>query len=81
MDRDAVLGQMRAYFEAKQPPDVLADFARQSPRALLPDSMDIVDFILHLEETLGCEIDVSEIGESLVRMNFGELAGELAGRC
>ena len=78
MDSDAVLEQMRAYFEGKQPADVLASFSRQSPKALLTESLDVVDFILHLEETLGCEIDINILGEALVNKNFGELSVELS---
>jgi len=80
MDRDAVLDKMRVYFERKQPPDVLATFATQSPKALLPDSLDVVDFILHIEEATGCEIDINEVGESLMNKNFGELAEEVSRR-
>ena len=80
MDRDAVLEKMRAYFERKQPPDVLATFGSQSPKALLPDSLDVVDFILYIEEATGCEIDINEVGESLMSKNFGELAEEVSRR-
>jgi acyl carrier protein len=80
MDRDAVLERMRAYFERKQPPEVLATFGTQSPKALLPDSLDVVDFILYLEEATGCEIDVNEVGESLMNKNFDELAAEVSHR-
>jgi acyl carrier protein len=80
MDRDAVLDKMRSYFERKQPPDVLATFATQSPRALLPDSLDVVDFILYVEEATGVEIDINEVGEALMNKNFGELADELVRR-
>ena len=80
MDRDAVLEKMRVYFERKQPPDVLATFGTQSPKALLPDSLDVVDFILYLEEATGCEIDVNEVGEALMNKNFGELAEEVSRR-
>jgi acyl carrier protein len=80
MDRDAVLDKMRAYFERKQPPDVLATFGTQAPKALLPDSLDVVDFILYIEEATGCEIDINEVGESLMNKNFGELAEEVSRR-
>jgi acyl carrier protein len=80
MDRDEVLEKMRVYFERKQPPDVLATFATQPAKALLPDSLDVVDFILHLEEATGVEIDINEVGEALMNKNFGELADEVARR-
>ena len=80
MDNKAILERMRAYFEGKEPADVLASFSRQSPKALLHESLDVVDFILYLEEALGCEIDVSEMGEALLNKDFGELAAEAARR-
>jgi acyl carrier protein len=79
-DREAVLARMRAYFERKQPPDVLASLAQQSPKTLLADSLDVVDFILYLEEDLGGEFDINEMGESLLNKNFGDLAEEVARR-
>ena len=80
MDRDAVLDKMRAYFEKKQPPEVLATFGTQPAKALLPDSLDVVDFILYIEEATGCEIDINEVGEALMNKNFDELADEVSRR-
>jgi len=80
MEPNAVLERMRAYFERKQPPEVLATFGTQSPKALLPDSLDVVDFILYLEEVTGCEIDINEVGEALMNKNFDELADEVSRR-
>jgi acyl carrier protein len=80
VDTEAVLERMRAYFATKQPPEVLATFGDLSPKTLLPDSLDVVDFILYLEEGLGCEIDVNETGEAMVNKTFRELAAELSRR-
>lgn len=79
-DRETVLARMRAYFERKQPPDVLASFAQLSPKELLQESLDVVDFILYLEEDLGSEFDVNEMGEALMNRSFGELADDIARR-
>ena len=80
MERETVLDKMRAYFERKQSPEVLATFGTQLPKTLLPDSLDVVDFILYVEEATGCEIDINEVGESLMNKNFGELAEEVSRR-
>jgi acyl carrier protein len=36
-----------------------------------------VELVLHLEEKLGIEININELGENLIVQNFGELANEL----
>lgn len=78
MERDSVLSLMRAYFAEKQPPAVLENFAERSPRELLKESLDVVDFVVYLEEELERDINISELGEALLNKNFGELAGEVA---
>lgn len=77
MEPDAVLALMRGYFDGKQPPEVMATFAAQSPRALLTESLDVVDFVVYLEEELGREIDVNRFGPLLTH-NFGDLSGEVS---
>jgi acyl carrier protein len=78
VEPEAILGRMKAYFEGKQPPEVLDTFAEQSPRALLKESLDVVDFVVYLEEELGREIDMNELSQSLLNENFGELAVEVS---
>jgi hypothetical protein len=80
MDSAAVLEVMRAFFKDRVPAPAPGDFGAQAPRALLKESLDVVDFIVYLEEELGCPIDTRELGEALMNRNFGELAAELAGR-
>lgn len=80
MGRERVLEIMRGYFAEKQPPHVLETFEQQSPRELLKESLDVVDFLLYLEEETGREIDVNELGETIVNRSFGELADELVRR-
>ncbi|MFN3649223.1 MAG: hypothetical protein ACK47B_06540 [Armatimonadota bacterium] len=80
MGRERVLEIMNGYFAEKQPPQVLATLEQQSPKELLKESLDVVDFLLYLEEETGCEIDVNALGETIVNRNFGELADELARR-
>ncbi|MFZ0505218.1 MAG: hypothetical protein WAM44_15980, partial [Chthoniobacterales bacterium] len=44
---------------------------------VIQQSLELVELVLHLEEKLGIEININELGESLVVQNFGNLADEL----
>ena len=78
MEPEAILGRMKAFFQETQPPEVIASFSEQSPRALLTESLDVVDFVVYLEDELGREIDINELSQSLLNKNFGELAVEIS---
>jgi acyl carrier protein len=73
----AVLDLMKAYFADRQPEPV-ATFSEQSPRELLKESLDVVDFVVYLEEQLDREIDIHQLGEALLNKNFGELSEEVS---
>lgn len=78
MDPNAILEVMKGYFAGKAPQETLANFAEISPRELLKESLDVVDFLVYLEEESGKEIDVQALGEALLNMNFRELAEEVS---
>ena len=78
MQPEEVLALMKGYFMGKQPPEVLETFGEQSPRALLQESLDVVDFVVYLEEELGRDININELGEALLNRNFRELSGEVS---
>ncbi len=78
MEADAILKIMRSFFKDKQPEASREDFAELSARTLLKESLDVVDFIVFLEEEMGCEIDIRQVGEALMSKSFGEIAGDLA---
>ena len=78
MDPTEVLEMMKAYFKGKQPAEVLDAFVEQSPRALLKESLDVVDFVVYLEEELGREIDINQLGSALLSKNFGDLSAEVS---
>ena len=44
---------------------------------VIQQSLDLVEFVLHLEEKLGMEININTLGEKLITKTFGELADEL----
>ena len=77
MESAAVLEVMKAFFKDKPTVVPLDDFGSLSPRALLKESLDVIDFIVYLEEELGCEIDTGQIGEALMSKSFAELAVEV----
>lgn len=79
MQPDRVLEIMKGYFAGKQPPEVLAGFGEQSPRELLKESLDVVDFVVYLEEELEREINLQELGQAILNKNFGELSVVVAG--
>ena len=78
MQPEAVLTMMKGYFEGKQPADLLQAFASVQPRTLLKESLDVVDFVVYLEEELGRDIDLNVLGEALLNKNFGDLAVEVS---
>lgn len=78
MDPNAILEVMKGYFAGKAPQETLDNFAEVSPRELLKESLDVVDFLVYLEEESGREIDVQALGEALLNMNFRELAEEVS---
>lgn len=70
MTPDEVLNLMKAYFVDKQPAEVLDTFAEQRPKALLTQSLDVVDFVVYLEEELEREIDIQQLGEAIISKNL-----------
>jgi acyl carrier protein len=77
MDRDQILSLMKAYFEKDLPPERLAQFATTPATELLEDSVDVMTFVLHLDDELHTEIKLDQVGPRLTAMTFQELAEEL----
>lgn len=44
---------------------------------VIRQSLELVEFVLHLEERLGVEININQLGESLIVKSFGALADEM----
>jgi acyl carrier protein len=78
MQPTEILETMKSYFAGKQPVEVLDTFAEQSPRALLAESLDVVDFVVYLEEELERDIDFNQLGDAIVNKNFGDLSVEVS---
>ena len=79
MDADQLLETMRKFFAEKHTPQELENFAELTPQSLLKESLDVVDFVVYLEEELGVDIDMNALGEALINKNFGELSQVVAG--
>jgi hypothetical protein len=78
MEKQSVLEIMRAYFAGKQPDSALESFGQKFPRAFLAESMEVVDFIIYLEDKTGFHIDITEVGPAMLDKNFDELATRMA---
>ena len=77
VDRKAVLVAMAEFF-AENFPNVPRDNIEQMKASdVIQQSLDLVEFVLHLEEKLGIEININTLGEKLITRTFGELADDL----
>lgn len=80
MEQEAIFKVMEKYFAAKKPEAIKVPLREQPVTSLLQDSLDLVDFLIFLEEELKLEgeIDMHQFGPSVMNKNFGELAGVIA---
>jgi acyl carrier protein len=77
IDRTKVLAAMAEYF-AENFPDVPQDnFEEMKASDVIKQSLDLVEFVLHLEERLGVEININTLGEKLITSTLGQLADDL----
>jgi hypothetical protein len=81
MDQAEVVQVMRAHFEGgTYEPAELEGFADKKATELLTESIDVVEFLMYLEDHLGPGVDASKVGPAMANMTFGELAAELSRR-
>jgi acyl carrier protein len=77
VDRKAVLDAMAEFF-AENFPNVPRDkIEGMKASDVIQQSLDLVEFVLHLEEKLGLEININTLGEKWITRTFGELADDL----
>jgi acyl carrier protein len=77
VDRKAVLEAMAEFF-AENFPNVPRDqLESMKASEVIQQSLDLVEFVLHLEEKLGLEININTLGVKLITKTFGELADDL----
>src|SRR5262245_29133622 len=80
MDADKIMSLMQKFFAEKKPSESMEDLSARPVTSLLTDSLDVVDFLMFLEDELQLktEIDLTQFGPSLMNRNFGELAVEIS---
>ena len=77
VDRKAVLDAIGEFFAENFPNVPREKIESLKASEVIQQSLDLVEFVLHLEEKLGIEININTLGEKLVTKTFGELADEL----
>jgi acyl carrier protein len=77
VDRKAVLEAIGEFFAENFPNVPKEKIESLKASEVIQQSLDLVEFVLHLEEKLGIEININTLGEKLVTKTFGELADEL----
>ena len=77
MQPEKVLDIMKAYLADDQPDKPLDNFPSRLPSEFLEDSVDILTFVMDLEEKLHVDIPLAKVGPALSQMTFQELAVEL----
>ena len=80
MEQEAIFKLMEKYFADKKPESANSALRELPVISLLQDSLDLVDFLIFLEEELKLEgeIDMHQFGPSVMNKNFGELAAVIA---
>jgi acyl carrier protein len=77
IDRQAVLEAIREFVAAHFPTISVERLETLRAGDVIQQSLELVELVLHLEEKLGIEVNINELGENLVVQNFGTLADEL----
>ena len=77
IDRQTVLDAIREFVAAHFPTISIDRLETLRAGDVIQQSLELVELVLHLEEKLGIEININEIGENLIVQNFGSLADEL----
>lgn len=77
IDRQAVLDAIREFVAAHFPTISVDRLETLRAGDVIQQSLELVELVLHLEEKLGIEVNINEIGENLIVQNFGSLADEL----
>jgi acyl carrier protein len=80
MNQTGILDLMLEYFEKRNPTMTAESLSEQPVVSLLKDSLDVVEFMIFMEEKLDVEsqFDLNQIRAGLVDGKFGDLAREIA---
>jgi hypothetical protein len=77
IQREAVLRAMKEFVTTHFPTIPSDHIESLCAGDVIRQSLELVEFVLHLEERLGVEVNINQLGESLIVQNFGTLADEL----
>ncbi len=79
MNQRGMLELMLEFFEKKNPKLTAEILGEQQVLSLLKDSLDIVDFMIFIEDKLGLEtqFDLNQVRTSFINSSFSELACEI----
>ena len=79
MTQAAMLAHMLEYFQKDNPTMTAESLGEQNVVSLLKDSVDVVEFMMFMEDKLGVDtqFDLDQVRTYLVNNNFRELAGEI----
>jgi acyl carrier protein len=77
IERKAVLEAIAEFFAENFPSVPRENIESMKASDVIQQSLDLVEFVLHLEEKLGLEININTLGEQLITKTIGELADDL----
>jgi acyl carrier protein len=77
INRQAVLEAIKEFVTAHFPTMPVDRLETMRAGDVVQQSLELVELVLHLEEKLGIEVNINELGENLITENFGALADEL----
>lgn len=77
IDRKQVLAVMAEYFRENFSNVPQGNFEEMKASDVIKQSLDLVEFVLHLEERLELEININTLGEKLITKTLSELADDL----
>jgi acyl carrier protein len=77
IQREAVLDAMKEFVTAHFPAVPSDQIESLCAGDVIRQSLELVEFVLHLEERLGVEVNINDLGENLIVKNFGALADDL----
>jgi hypothetical protein len=82
MTQGAILAYMVEYFHKGNPTLTAESLGGQPVTSLLTDSLDVVEFMMFMEDKLAVDapFDLDQVRAILVNSTFGELAGEILRR-
>jgi acyl carrier protein len=77
IQREAVLAAMKEFIAIHFPTVPSDGIESLCAGDVIRQSLELVEFVLHLEDRLGVEVNINQLGENLIVKNFGALADEL----